>query len=493
MCRILNYKKKEANCFSPKREFKFANKFMRIKQTFTKLSLIAMFGASLAVAPALSYAEEEIALDSTAAVVNGGIILESDLDRHTSELMQNYKARGAQVDEITARRQALQSLITRSLILQLASGNGADIPDMQLDSILKQTALRNNTTPEKILASYGNISEAQARQKFKEDYLINEVRRSSVRQRINISDNEINTYAKALKERGSVEPMYHIGQVVVPLSSNPTEQEYRRAQANAQKALKDLRAGANVEEVAAQYAVDSQSADLGYLPETAIPLPFLPALVKANPGDVVGPFRSSVGMHILKLYDVTKNAITPVKTYRASHILIKTSIIFSDEAAIAKLNSIMDDVKAGKITFAEAAKKYSEDPGSAVQGGDLGYQSLDAFDPGFAAGIAALSVGQYSEPVKSSYGWHIIHLDDVKIDKDSLNAYKDKAASIIFEREFAEAVAYWERGLRESAYIHVIDPELVRAGAGIEMDNTTTSQPQQNKDGQISQGSVYMN
>ena len=153
----------------------------------------------------------------------------------------------------------------------------------------------------------------------------------------------------------------------------------------------------------------------------------------------------------------------------------------------------MDDVKAGKMTFAEAAKKFSEDPGSAVQGGDLGYQSLDAFDPGFAAGIAALSVGQYSEPVKSSYGWHIIHLDDVKIDKDSLNAYKDKAASIIFEREFAEAVAYWERGLRESAYIHVIDPELVRAGAGIEMDNTTSSQPQQNKDGKISQGSVYMN
>ena len=372
-----------------------------------------MLGASFAIAPTLSYAEEEVTLDSTAAVVNGGIILESDLNRHTRELMQNYKNHGAQVDELTARRQALQSLITRSLILQLAQSNGADIPDMQLDSILKQTAVRNNTSPEKILASYGNIPESQARQKFKEDYLINEVRRSSVRQRINISESEINSYAKALKERGSVEPMYHLGQVIIPLSSNPTEQEYRRAQANAQTALKEIRSGANVEEVAAKYAVGSQSADLGYQPETAIPLPFLPALVNAKPGAVVGPFRSSVGLHILKLYDVTKNAITPIKTYRVSHILIKTSIIFSDEAAIAKLNSIMDDVKSGKITFADAAKKYSEDPGSAVQGGDLGYQSLDAYDPGFAAGIAALSVGQYSEPVKSSYGWHIIHLDDV--------------------------------------------------------------------------------
>lgn len=466
---------------------------MRIKQTFTKFSLIAMFGASFAMAPALSYAEGEVALDSTAAVVNGGIILESDLNRHTQELMANYKNHGASVDELTARRQALQSLITRSLILQLAASNGADITDMQLDSILKQAALRNNTTPERILSSYGNISEAQARQKFKEDYIINEVRRSSVRQRVNISDNEINTYAKALKERGSVEPMYHIAQVVIPLSSNPSEKEYRTAQANAQKALKDIRSGVNVEEVAARYAVDSQSADLGYLPETSIPLPFLPALVSAKPGAVVGPFRSSVGLHIIKLYDVTKDAITPIKTYKASHILIKTSIIFSDEAAIAKLNQIMDDVKAGKMTFAEAAKKYSEDPGSAVHGGELGYQSLDAYDPDFAAGMAALSVGQYSEPVKSSYGWHIIHLEDIKIDKDSLNAYKDKAASLIFEREYAEAVAYWERGLRESAYIHVIDPELVNAGAGIEIDNTVAQQPQQNQNGKISQGSVYMN
>ncbi len=454
-----------------------------------------MLGAAFAATAPVSYAEEEVVLDSTAAVVNSGIVLESDLNAQTAELLKNYRAHGANVDELTARRQALKSLITRSLILQLAESNGADVPDMELDSILKNAALRNNTSVENILASYGsNLSEAQARQKFKEDYIINEVRRSSVRQRVNISENEVNTYAKALKDRGSVEPMYHIGQVIVPLSSRPTEAEYRKAQANAQKALKDLRNGANVDEVAARFSMNNQSADLGYVPETAVPLPFVPALVKAKPGDVIGPFRSSVGMHILKLYDVTKNAITPVTTYRASHILIKTSIIFSDEAAIGKLNSIMEEVKSGKLTFAQAAKKYSEDPGSAVHGGDLGYQSLDAYDPGFAAGIAALKVGQYSEPVKSSYGWHIIHLEDVKVDKDSLSAYKDKAANLIFEREFAEAVAYWERGLRESAYIHVTDPALVRAGAGIEMDNITADKSTQNSSkGNLSQSSVYMN
>ena len=153
--------------------------------------LLALFGNA--------YAEEQV-LDSTAAVVNNGIILESELNTHTQKLLSKYAATGAKVDEITARRQALQSLITRELILQIAQTNGAEVTDMQLDSTLESAALRNNTTTDKILKSYGpNLTEAQAREKFKEDYLINEIRRSSVRQRIHISPVEINTLAKALK------------------------------------------------------------------------------------------------------------------------------------------------------------------------------------------------------------------------------------------------------------------------------------------------------
>ncbi len=459
---------------------------MKIKTALSKLALLGALSASLPLISTSANAQE-VTLDATAAVVNTGIVLESELNEQTKSLLDNYKARGANVDELTARRQALQALITRSLILQLANNNGAEVTDMQLDTTLEQAALRNNTSVDKILASYGNISKEQAREKFKEDYLINEVRRSSVRAQVRISDTEINTLAKALKSRGSVEPMYHLGQIVIPLSSAPSEAEYQRVQAESRQALNAVRNGANIEEVAAKYAVNAQPADLGYLPETSVPLPFLPAILNAHPGSVVGPFRSSIGMHIIKVFDITQNAITPIKTYDAAHILVKTSIIFSDEAAIAKLQGIMSDVNSGKLSFAQAAKKYSEDPGSAINGGDLGYQALDAYDPGFAAGLEALKIGQYSKPVKSSYGWHVIYLKDVKVDKDSLDAYKEKANSIIFEREFTEAVASWERTLRESAYIHVIDPELTNAGVGIELDNEKNQKIMPTNDDQSSQ------
>uniref|UniRef100_UPI003FEE22E8 SurA N-terminal domain-containing protein n=1 Tax=Succinivibrio sp. TaxID=2053619 RepID=UPI003FEE22E8 len=99
--------------------------------------LLALFGNA--------YAEEQV-LDSTAAVVNNGIILESELNTHTQKLLSKYAATGAKVDEITARRQALQSLITRELILQIAQTNGAEVTDMQLDSTLESAALRNKST-----------------------------------------------------------------------------------------------------------------------------------------------------------------------------------------------------------------------------------------------------------------------------------------------------------------------------------------------------------
>ena len=449
---------------------------MTLNKSFKILALALALGTvSANTMAANTVSQGETVLDATAAVVNNGIVLESELNDETNKLLAQYKARGANVDPITARKQALQTLITISIILQIARNNGAEVTDMQLDSTLENAAMRNNTSVDNILRSMGpNLTRAQAREKFKEQYLINEVRRSSVRQRINISDTEVTTLAKALQHRGNVEPMYHIAQILIPLSSTPTEAEYRRVEQESKNALYALRNGANVQEVAAKFATSEQNADLGYVPETAVPLPFLPGILNAKPGDVIGPFRSSVGMHIIKLFDVSHSAISPIKTYNASHILVKTSIIYSDEAAVAKLNDIAQQIKSGAITFEQAAKKYSEDPGSAIRGGNLGYAAAETYDPGFAQGLQSLRVGQLSQPIKSSYGWHLILLNDIKVDRDSLDAYKEKANSILFEREFSEAVVNWERSMREMAYIHVIDPILVNNGVKLDSDNKET-------------------
>lgn len=438
-------------------------KFNKLFTTFTAACVLSSGTCAFAA---------ETVVDSTAAIVNQEIVLESQLNDAVKKMSDQYKARGMHVEELDIRRQALEVLITRSLILQMAKAQGSELSDMELDKTLDQTALSNNVSKEQILSSYGqNLSTAQAREKFKEDFIINEVRRASIRQKIHISEAEINSLANQLKERGNnVEPYYNISQITVPLSSNASDREYERAQNNARAAIAMLKRGAAPEEVSAKYGSSHDNLNMGFVPETALPLPFVPGLVKAHPGDVIGPFRSQVGFHIIKLNDVTKNAMAPIVTYDAAHILIKTSIIYSDEAAVARLNSIRRDIESGAISFADAAKQYSEDPGSAVSGGDLGYSLPERYDPGFARGMIALKVGEISEPVKSSFGWHLILLKDKKVDTDSMEVYKEKAHSILFEREYNEAVINWERNLRETSYIRVLDAELVNAGIKLDQD-----------------------
>ena len=206
-----------------------------------------------------------------------------------------------------------------------------------------------------------------------------------------------------------------------------------------------------------------------------MPVPFLPALLKAKDGDVIGPIRSPFGLHLIKLFDVTNQAVEPVTTYKAKHILLTTSVIFSDEAAYNQLDALRRSIEKGSISFAQAAKKYSEDTGSASLGGELGYAPASRYDPGFAQGLVALNVGQISKPIKSSFGWHLIYLEDKKIDKDSEEAYKQRAYELIYRRLFAEESQAWERDIRSSAYVKVTDPTLVQAGANQGIDSTNVN------------------
>ncbi len=435
------------------------NKFAR------KLAVLLSFVLCTGYASA-----EEQTLDSAAAIVNNDIILVSELNDAQSEMARSFASRGMPVDSISTRKAALEGLITRSLVLQLAERQGYVLTDMQLDNAIAQTAAQQGISEQELLAqSAPGMSSAQAREVFRNDLLLSEVRRARVRSRINISDTEVDLLASNLRHAGSVEPQYHLAQIIVPLQGrNPA-----RANQDMQEIRAQLREGADFNTLAARYSVGSvaaQAGDLGYLPETQVPPPFLPAILKAKPGDVLGPFRSPFGIHLLKLYDVSHDAVRPISLYDASHILLQTSIIFSDDAAREELLGMKRQIENGSLSFAEAARRFSEDPGSAINGGDLGYATPDRYDPLFARAMVSLKPGQISDPIKSSFGWHLIYLKDIKIDRDSDEAYRQKARDLIYRRMYREESAAWERELRDSAYIHVLDQQLLQANIDMDQD-----------------------
>lgn len=94
---------------------------------------------------------------------------------------------------------------------------------------------------------------------------------------------------------------------------------------------------------------------------------------------------------------------------RAAHILIETGGELSDEEAKAKIEEIAARVKGGE-DFAAIAKEVSQDPGSANEGGDLGFAGTGVYDPAFEDALYALNEGEVSAPVQSEFGWHIIKL-----------------------------------------------------------------------------------
>ena len=196
---------------------------------------------------------------------------------------------------------------------------------------------------------------------------------------------------------------------------------------------------------------------MGWRNINAMPTLFAEAVQNTKPGELVGPIRSGAGFHILKVMETRGIEKTTVEEVNARHILIKPSIILSEEKARNMLAKFKQDVADGTADFAELAKEHSEDPGSALRGGELGWSDPRGYVPAFRDALANMEPGQMSEPVRSVHGWHLIELIDRRFDDATEKRKEDKAYQLIFNRKFAEETEAWLREMRDSAYIEIID------------------------------------
>lgn len=143
--------------------------------------------------------------------------------------------------------------------------------------------------------------------------------------------------------------------------------------------------------------------------------------------------------------------------HRVSHILVKTNPILNDEQAKAKLSRLTQDIKAGKISFEQAAQQNSEDYISGADGGDLGFNFLEAYDPAFAKAARNAKKGQISAPFKSEFGWHILKVTETRQGDITENAYIQKAYEKIVNEQLKEAEKDWVKALRKTAEIQYIN------------------------------------
>ncbi|EEO5058748.1 peptidylprolyl isomerase SurA [Salmonella enterica] len=409
-----------------------------------------------------SFAAPQV-VDKVAAVVNNGVVLESDVDGLMQSVKLNAGQAGQQLpDDATLRHQILERLIMDQIILQMGQKMGVKITDEQLDQAIANIAKQNNMTMDQMRSrlAYDGLNYSTYRNQIRKEMIISEVRNNEVRRRITVLPQEVDALAKQIGIQNDASTELNLSHILIALPENPTSEQVNDAQRQAESIVEEARNGADFGKLAITYSADQQAlkgGQMGWGRIQELPGIFAQALSTAKKGDIVGPIRSGVGFHILKVNDLRgQSQSISVTEVHARHILLKPSPIMNDQQARLKLEEIAADIKSGKTTFAAAAKEYSQDPGSANQGGDLGWATPDIFDPAFRDALTKLHKGQISAPVHSSFGWHLIELLDTrKVDKTDA-AQKDRAYRMLMNRKFSEEAATWMQEQRASAYVKIL-------------------------------------
>ncbi|WDX58287.1 peptidylprolyl isomerase SurA [Salmonella enterica] len=409
-----------------------------------------------------SFAAPQV-VDKVAAVVNNGVVLESDVDGLMQSVKLNAGQAGQQLpDDATLRHQILERLIMDQIILQMGQKMGVKITDEQLDQAIANIAKQNNMTMDQMRSrlAYDGLNYSTYRNQIRKEMIISEVRNNEVRRRTTVLPQEVDALAKQIGTQNDASTELNLSHILIALPENPTSEQVNDAQRQAESIVEEARNGADFGKLAITYSADQQAlkgGQMGWGRIQELPGIFAQALSTAKKGDIVGPIRSGVGFHILKVNDLRgQSQSISVTEVHARHILLKPSPIMNDQQARLKLEEIAADIKSGKTTFAAAAKEYSQDPGSANQGGDLGWATPDIFDPAFRDALTKLHKGQISAPVHSSFGWHLIELLDTrKVDKTDA-AQKDRAYRMLMNRKFSEEAATWMQEQRASAYVKIL-------------------------------------
>lgn len=423
-----------------------------------KHTLLALVAASqVAIAHA-----QPVELDGVSVIVNDGVILHSDIKTSLKTLKANARKNNqALPDEATLREQVTEKLIVDTIQQQEAERLGVRIDDNRLNQAIAEIAENNNQTIEELsnaIVSEG-LSYPEFREQIRKEIAASEARNALVRRRINILPAEVDNLADILAQETNATVQYKISHIQLRVDDGEDKAVVEK---EATALVERLNQGEDFSTMAYTYSKGPKAlegGDWGWMRKEEMPTIFADQISLQNKGTIIGPFRSGVGFHILKIDDVKGLETVAVTEVNARHILIKPTVILSDEGVQKELNDIIERINNGEATFGEMAQQYSQDPGSAARDGELGYQTSDLYVPEFKHQVDTLPAGEISAPFKTVHGWHIVEvLDRREVDRTD-SALKNRAYRILFNRKFNEEASTWIQEIRASAFVEMVEDE----------------------------------
>ncbi len=418
----------------------------------------AIATVTLVLATATTFAQDDgVLLDTIVAIVDDGVILQSELDRQTAMWETQLRAQNIQLPSRSLlQERILEQLIVRRLQLQLAERNNIRVSDEDLNRVLDRMARENSATlsqlPE-LLAADG-VDYAQFRSDMREDMMIQQVMRR-VESDVRVTPAQVER-AIDQQSAGAGDNEYHLFHILIAVPMSATPDDIEATEQRVREVYEKLDQGEDFCALAVAYS-DGQQAlncgDLGWRKAINLPSAFAESVPDLTAGEVSEPIRSGSGFHIVRLNEV-RGQTAVVEQVHIRHILLFTNEILDDEGARLELAAIKERVEAGE-DFGDIARVTSDDRVSASRGGDLGWEDPAAYDPDFRAVIEEIDLNTLSDPFKSSFGWHIVEVIDRREHDATEDNMRRQVYMDIYRRRVEEETTALLRKMREEAYVEI--------------------------------------
>lgn len=409
-----------------------------------KLSIFLLLSIALSV-----NAKIEL-LDRIAIIVEDGIVMESQIISAFDDLEKGYKNQDIQMPpKDILMNQVMEKLIIDELQLQLADRAGIKISDSELNQTFTRLASNNQMSLEDFILFIENNGDSyeEVREQMRKEMRIQRIQRGRVNSNIDITENEFEAFMATNETLSALDPELLVRQILV------------KELLTANKIVNLINENVDFSELAKEYSISSNASEGGLLSwRKAIDMPdlFEKALEGKSIGYVSEPLESGSGFHILKLEDKRGDYVKFEDQWQSRHILMIPSTIRDNQETEKQINNIRQEIIDGQ-DFAMLASEFSEDPGSAQQGGDLGWIGLGVFAPEFEKVMLDTQIGSISEVFETEFGFHFLEVLGKRNHELTEKLIQDRAYGILYARKFDEELENTLRSMRAEAFVEFKD------------------------------------
>ena len=441
--------------------------------------LTVLFALLLALVCAAPRATAQLlpsdSIDRIVAVVDEDVVLQSELDRAVGQILAQYQRNPAQLPPRNLlEAQVLNRLIMTRLQVARADSTGVRVGDADIDNAVQTIARQNILSPDQLRASLAQdgISYSEFRRNLHDELMVQRLHQRVAQSSAQVSDAEIDIMlASNSLKTGEV----HLAHILIGVPDGASAEQLQAAREKAERVKKEIDGGMDFTAAAIRYSNASdalEGGDLGWRRFDQVPSMFADLVQGMKPGDSTPALRGPSGFHILKLVGKRDTGPQMVTEYHARHIMVRMSELVSTDEAQRKVAELRRRLVDGKEDFAKLAKQFSQDPGSANAGGDMGWFAIDAYGPKVAEVLTTLKDEEISQPFQTEAGWHLIQMLGKREQDKTREAQREQARQAIQERKADEEYDNFLRTLRSEAYVEVRLPGFDKDGKPLENGGT---------------------